>query len=192
MRLTNSIRDSIIAGVIKHRFEKEEAALSALKDELDRVSRLNGRKIYDACYSKQQRGILEHAPDSFFKHRRDGIRLKVDEGGLFETTFGKPMPVPYAHESSYTVLAVVPTSVRDLAGEIDGAREAVDDAKSELRTAKRSAENDLRAALKNFSTVKRVRDEWPELAAFLPKAEPASVPAVRIDELNKTLGLPPE
>lgn len=68
--------------------------------------------------------------------------------------------------------------------------EAEDQAANEQRNV---IENQVRATLDKFGTIKRLVDAWPEVQELLPPATIApktNLPAIQVADLNKLVGLP--
>lgn len=64
-----------------------------------------------------------------------------------------------------------------------------------LEAKKKDIESNVWAALNSVTTVKRLIEVWPESKELLPKeADKAStaLPALRVEDLNKMIGLPSE
>lgn len=56
-----------------------------------------------------------------------------------------------------------------------------------------TVENQVRATLDKFGTVKRLLEAWPEVLELLPPttlAPKANLPAIQVEDLNKLVGLP--
>jgi len=73
--------------------------------------------------------------------------------------------------------------------------EEINRQQADLCESRNDLEHRTLVALKQFTTVAKLQEGWPEIAEFLPevlgeKSTKTGLPAVRLDELNTALGLP--
>lgn len=176
--LTKSTRESIRNKILMHRFEAEEAALRKARIEA-------GDRVYEALYSKTHRDLMNAAPD--------GDYPKQDSTWVAQThikwTGYKPMPYCDVHGSHNPKLSQTETNkaIWNAYTDATWALKAFDLVKSEAR-------RELDGVLAGFNTLKQLRDNWPEIADFIPpdpvKAENSLVKVKGV--INDKYKLPPE
>ena len=186
-RLTNDMRETIRHAALEFAFAPRAEALKAQEDAL-------ARKAYAVVFPADELKAVAKVPSNWF--RNDScLRFNVAGRAIRLQTTDDGLPVPYrmkdeeegrwsCHQSLGTIHA------GDLADEI----QANADAKEELKTQCYAASAQTKSLLFSVTTIKRLREAWPEGEAFyapLEEGNPSSLPALRTDELNAMLGLSP-
>lgn len=168
VRLTNYIRETVLARLLKHAFEAREKALEKDKHAF-------ARQVYDAIYPAAIQKAMKALPKGYLPTDGD---LKVSFDGKYtHVYFGESRLVAKCHEYN--------------AAKVFEPKKIEDALKAEKSKAKSSAE----AALNSCTTVKKLIEVWPEVEPFVKDFATTSQSralALPIKELNKSLGLPPE
>ena len=180
VRLTNFIREQILAAVLKHAFEAREKALEAEKFAL-------GDAVYNDIYPEPLRKQMAALPDGFLPTDSD-VKVQFEGQRFTHVYFGERRRIARTHEynAARVYEAKHPLTVR-----YDAWKKAQDDLNAEKSKAKSSAE----AVLGSVTTVKKLIEVWPEVEQFArPFAveSPSRAIALPIKDLNKSLGLPPK
>jgi Nucleotide modification associated domain 5 len=177
MKLTNWQRDKIIAAAIASKFQKQE------KDFIKREDAL-ARKAYNHLFDEGLRRKIKSMPDKWFQ-KCGSMRFNV--GGqqhYLQLSENKMLPTPY--ESHCALLGV-------LDGAIGDEVRAFANEKEQAKTDKRTAEAKLKSLLYSISTLKRLKELWPEGAEFYKGMDEDAVkgglPALRFDDVNQLLGI---
>lgn len=201
-RLTNDLRSATCEAVIKHRFTSDCDAICARSATL-------AERVYEKVFTKKERSLLDSLPIGFVpsdclinvatQFGRTGLQFSgkiswnllngrlsnISRYGAYDKNEDIYHPVPFtarANRKTWTLGC-------SLADEID---QFVNDA-AELSTAIDTAQSDLSATLSTFSTVEKLVKAWPEIEPFIPepqKPKKAQLPALPVDKLNATFGLP--
>lgn len=183
-RLTNGVREAITASAVAHAFEPK---LEALKTEADALA----REAYALLFTEDEIAKVRAVPDHWF--RLDEC-LRFNAGGyqVRLSLIGGGLPVPYrTRDSDYGgyhcgVLGSVPH------GDLCDRLRAHADAEEAYKAERRKAYHSVTAMLSAVTTVKRLREAWPEGEQFYAPYEgetATTLPAVRVDEVNAALGL---
>lgn len=183
-RLTNSTRESIAMTAIAHAFDPRAEGLAKAEDAL-------AREAYGFLIPDAETKTVATLPDNWF--RRDSC-LRFNAGGYRVTlrTTGDALPVPYAPRGSSdrgygcNEIGVIPHG--DLADRIqDHVR-----AKETLKEERQKTYRQVLTMLGAVTTINRLKEVWPEGEPFFARyaeSGPASLPAVRVNEINAALGL---
>jgi hypothetical protein len=174
-RITNSIRESICRKAINAAFKEREEAHAAQEHAL-------GMEAYEAVIPAAERKAAAKMPENWL--RMDGC-LKFNANGWSVTLCVKPsVPVP---QSPYC--QPLGSVTGDLAERIQAHCTAI----KERKEAKHRAEREMTGFLEQFRSIKQMREAWPEgepfYAEFDVERKSAGVPAVRVAEINKMLGI---
>lgn len=174
--LNNSKREIILSRLLKHRFEKEDAAMEAKRAAL-------AVRIYDDAFPKKQRDLMATLPDGWlptvdtisFVAAGDWKRLRLPNERRI------PLSRKNAAAKAYDADHPIAEAVADL--------EAKD---AELRARRDECRFNVRAMLASANTVAALVKTWPEVAPFVTIAEGmrAALPAVNLSDLNASLALP--
>lgn len=183
-RLTKDIRTSIAMAAIEHAFDPRTEALSKAEDAL-------AREAYASIIPEAETKAVNKLPENWI--RRDAcLRFNAAGYRVRLQTKGKSLPVPYAPHGSassgYGCNEIGTIKHGDLADRVQLHVRAVEALKEERRTAYRQ----VLVMLEAVTTVARLKEVWPEGEQFFGRfadAGKASLPTVRVAEINATLGL---
>ena len=171
-KLTVEMRRTIRGRVLTHTFKEKE---EALRTKLERI----GDAIHEHLVGKSVLDAIATVPTDFLcMFHRAAVRIA---GQDCDVPFSGPRPVRMG-----SFLGVVEGSHR-LAEEWTSANSDV----RALRASRKAAHAEIGAVLDSVTTLKRLQEVWPECGPFVYGlvAVAASLPAVQIDNLNKSLGL---
>lgn len=174
-RLTVTTRERIAEAAVAFTFDPK-------KKVLDEIEAALAHEAHATVFSKAELDKAGKAPAGWI--RRD-TRLRFNVGGMTIdlNTSQAGLPVPY--NSPMRVGSIEPGELCD---RIQGHAKERDG----LRIARKDAATKLTAMLASVTTVKKLREVWPEGEQFYAKYEAApapSVPAIRVEEINAILGL---
>ena len=183
-RLTNDMRSAITSAAVAHGFDARQEAFAAVEDSL-------AREAYAYVFTEAEIKAVGKVPENWF--RVDSC-LRFNVGGLTIqlSTIDAGLPVPFKtkHEEyggyHCHILGVI------MPGDLCDRIQSHAQNKDELKKARRAAHGSVQNMLYGVSTMKRLREVWPEGAAFYAAFETGAVPglpAVRVDEINAALGL---
>ena len=192
IRINATIRDTVIQGLLNHRFSVEQNNIAERKEQIkQRIGEL--RKIaYKAVYGAQAEKMLV-VPKGWMEER-SAVRVEVEGRTRIEVDFEKPMPIPQ-EDLGYSKAAALWAADCDYMKEYDSIQEAqasLDEDERELHKEISQLKNRALAIINSVTTVKRLLEVWPEVAEFLPEENAGAaggVPAVLIEDLNKAFGL---
>lgn len=183
-RLTKDLRLSIANAAVDHSFNPKAEALKVAEDAL-------AREAYAFVISDAEVKAAEAMPSNWY--RRDPcLRFNVGGYTLRLQLIGDGVPVPYrAKGEEYGGyhcgnLGSIPAG--DLCDRIREHAQAVEALKAERRTAFRA----VFSMLEGVTTLKRLAEVWPDGEQFYKhysSTPAASLPAVRVDEINAMLGI---
>ncbi|MGE1562171.1 Nmad5 family putative nucleotide modification protein [Pantoea septica] len=200
VRLTNAIREQIA----KNALEKS-GVTSALDDlrkkrhELARSARIfafggeQKAKAIDASYAKLEK-LEEEVKNS-------GADVYISSGkstSIYLAIGGRRLGwVDYGFDDKGSQILLV-TPKRDWClfaadHEITKGFDAVFDEESKVEKRKDEIEKTVWAALNSVQTIKRLIEVWPESQELIPEnvdSVKASLPALKVEDLNKMIGLP--
>lgn len=184
MRINKIIAQSIATNAVNDTFDDRKKELK------DREAKL-GMEGYETMFSEAVRKQAAAMPKEWI--RQDAC-LRFNAGGynlLFNVPEPVPVPIhtrPYGYGGSCNKLADIPHG--DLCDRMQKWAQDCKTLTDEINQANRSVMN----LVTRFSSIKRLKEAWPEGYEFYKayEGEPVKVPlpALRIDELNKVLGLP--
>lgn len=172
-RLTTDMRRTIRERALKHAFAKRES-------DLNDARLVIGDAIYDHLVDEATRKALAKVPSDFiYKSTSAHVRIA-----------GQDCHVPFPTRR--------PVKRGSFLGVIDGSHDLAQDWNSvesdlkDVREQCRLAAVNIAGVLDSVTTLKRLRDVWPECEPFLHGLErtASSLPVVQVDALNKVLGLP--
>ena len=183
-RLTKDLRQTIANNAVAHAFEPKLEALKAAEDAL-------AREAYAFVIPAEEVAAAADMPDNWF--RLDAcLRFNVGGYTIRLQMSGDGLPVPYrAKNEEYGGyhcgnLGTIPPG--DLCDRIRAHADATEAYKAERKTAYRAT----LGLLEGVSTLKRLHEVWPAGEQFYKRYEDspaASLPAVRVDEVNTMLGI---
>lgn len=183
-RLTKDLRQAIANAAVAHAFESKLEALKATEDAL-------AREAYAFVIPASEIEAAANMPANWF--RLDAcLRFNVGGYTVRLQMVGDGLPVPYrAKNEEYGGyhcgnLGTIPPG--DLCDRIRAHADATEAYKAERRTAYAATIG----LLDGVSTLKRLAEVWPAGERFYKRyddAVPASLPAVRISEVNAMLGI---
>lgn len=178
MNLTNVIRDEIIADVIAKTFDKE-------KEELKKREHKIGMAAYAKVYTAKEREAAASLPKGWVKVDKC---LRFNIGGM-DMRFNVNEHVPVRRESEYDCSRlgnIADEKIKQDALDLHGDKESIKDREQKLR-------GQLKGVLYAVNTYKRLSETWPEghkfYVKYAPKGDNSLLPAIRVNELNETLGL---
>lgn len=193
MRLTNQLRDQIIDDIIDKLLNKERTSIKKREQRL-------ANECYNQVFTKKQRDAMYDIPRGWLP---EDSCLRFNIGGMtVDLTPVRPMRVPFTMKvfdengDNVTVGNYRQTCQRlgDIADEtIKQKFLDLHADKEELKARESKIRRETRAMLDSVQTYNQLVKHWPEGAKFYAKYEPrngdSQLPAIRVAELNKTLGL---
>ena len=198
-RLTNDIRDAILRSLIKHRFQPEIDAIE------NRVQALAG-EVYDAAYDADTQARMQGLPDGWLFQDDDfeavfgGQRVRIGFNGymyrgadMAGLDNAKPKVLRRILEQHRQRSLVSLTTDHPLSKKF----EAINQDRERLKEAIGTSRRKTRAALDAVSTVEKLISVWPEVKPFAERYVEAKdtrpkLPAIPVENLNASLGLPVE
>lgn len=190
-RITNAMKDAIVKNALLK--SGTTARLEAIKvkrfdwAERARIESLGGADKAEeyAQINRQSREIYERLPQDL----RDNSNI-VERGARFYLNLaGLSVTVKLSGYSEISNSRKVIAADNPLAQQFYDI-EAEEKAALDHGT---TVENQVRATLDKFGTVKRLVEAWPEVLELLPPATlapKANLPAIQVEDLNKLVGLP--
>jgi len=189
-RLSNHLRDQIVCGLLKHRFDKDQADNRAVGYAL-------ALEAYELFYDKKTRKRMSQLPKGWLPSA-GGVLLhftvdgKKVSGLRYDLSFGmndKPIVVLEKDYSRFDGIHInLPNeSHREFATRLH----QYERRSQELSGSRASMQRQLQGMLRKFTSVKKLIEAWPEVAPFIPKDQAPTVNAlIPIKELNEQLKLP--
>lgn len=197
-RITAALRDHVVAGLMRHRFNIEELAITEAREAANKLEAERNRHGYELAFTADERKMLRAAPEGWFP-TVSAVRVQVEGGTVEEIHFGDRQRVPfevYDNRWSKIVAVVSPDHpYLSLDKQLDAAREDISNKESALKEQKRELKVRAIAVIESVTTVKRLLEVWPEVHDFLPEenAGPSgNLPTILIADLNTALGLTKE
>lgn len=174
-RMTKDLRESIARKAVETQFKPRHDALKVEEHKL-------GMEMYNATFPADIQKQLKKIPDGWL--RMDGC-LRFNCGGYdLRFTVSPAVPVPYS-----THCARLAAVTGDLAERGQAHANALKDFREQYEAAYRA----LLRMLESVGSVKALQKAWPDGIEFyknyLTAAPGAAVPALRVEEVNKMLGL---
>jgi hypothetical protein len=195
-KLTTSVRDTLVSRILKYRFSGEVAQLIA-----DRADFANA--CYEAVYDEPTRKKMASLPkgwlptddDLFLRFGAETERVCFNGDGLYgdlSATLEKHpeqvrRPILTKHQNGVV-------QVFDAGSPIETAFAQLQDRKAALHDRVKDAAAQIRSVVNSVTTTGKLREVWPESAAFLEDFEDVklNLPMVQVRELNALLDLPVE
>lgn len=194
-RITAGLRDHVVAGLLRHRFNLEELALSEEQERIDKRAAERTQGAYEMVFTEAERKRLAEAPKGWYPEV-DSVRVQVEGGTVEEVEFETPQRVPYEVENGgwrhVTAIVSPDNHYFKVNREVSEMREALSQRREKLREDRATLRHRAEAVINSVTTVKRLLEVWPELDDFLPEenAGPAGdVPAIMVSDLNDQFGL---
>lgn len=189
-KITKYAREQMARALVRHRFNDEAEALCRESAGLFNAV-LDER--YDAATQKLMRQLEKRQPKAFKRTddlylRANGMRVSVGAASLGDYGIARWTPQVAERPILYGEEDGEPS--KDLAERIAAfalnAKQFTDDVKTAYRRAL--------GTLEQFTTAKRLTEEWPEampVIGHLLAVEERALPAVQLDTINDEFGLPP-
>jgi hypothetical protein len=173
-RLTQGMKDEIINNMKRQLFKGRKDAVLKKKEQL-------GEEVYHHIYSKDDRAMMENAPEGAFGYRTH-LDVRFHGEGWYESIdLAKARPV-FAREerSSIKLPEGSPFKKKYLAINAEG--ELI---KDEMKALEQRAN----AIMASITTVKKLLEVWPEAEAYLPEEPPKvdNLPAIPVASLNEMI-----
>lgn len=195
IRISAALRDHVVAGLLRHRFNVEELELREERDRIQKLREERSKHGYELAFTPAERKRLAEAPEGWFP-TLSSVRVQVEGGVVEDVQFEKAERVPYeVKDNRWSKVAAVVTGDElyfKLDKQIDEAEEALSQRDSALREKKNELRNRAVAVIESVTTVNRLLEIWPEVHDFLPEenAGPGGgVPAILVSDLNDQFGL---
>lgn len=190
-RITNAIKDAIIKNALDKSGVTAAITLAASKEsawnERARIEALGGpEKAAEYAGINRQAKIIH---DSLPRHMQEYERI-VNRGINFRLNLaGASLYIKLAELAEVPGGAIAITADNPLCQQFYDIKE--ERKAAEVRKTEMSAQ--VRAVLDKFGSIKKLLAAWPEAKELLPNIVPESkpqLPAIRVDDLNKLVGLP--
>lgn len=191
IRLTNQVREKILADLMAAAYDKKLKAIS------DRRYALSV-KVYNDVYSKAQRDAMLALPSGWLPKVKS---IQVQFGGSSsdvckrEFPEGEEVPVPYKDKNSWGSTNIL--KVYDHDHKLTLEHDAVTDDIKALNSEMEASQAEASAVLYSANTTKALKESWPEIADIVAKYEPSEgsqngTSIIRVTQgLNEKLGLKP-
>lgn len=188
-KLSKHTRDQMAKALVRHRFQEQANALSAESTALFNAV-LDER--YDAATQKLMRQLEKRYPGAFSTTQSLYLRARGMRITVGASTIG-----------SYYVAHWTPeTPERPVLAKDEGEpSSALADRIAEFALSTKKFTEDIQeahrralGALEQFSTAKRLTEEWPEalpVIGHLLTVEDRALPVVQLEAINDEFGLPP-
>lgn len=183
-RMTKDLRQTIANAAVAHSFDPRHEAMKVAEDVL-------AREAYAFVIPAAEVQAIEAMPSNWY--RRDPcLRFNVGGYTLRLQLIGDGVPVPYKAKGEEFggyhcgTLGSIPAG--DLCDRIREHAQAAEALKAERRKALYAVFN----MLEGVTTIKRLAEVWPDGEQFYKRyaeTPAASLPAVRVDEINAMLGI---
>lgn len=180
-RLTNQIRQSMLKTVLNHAFLAQE-------ESTKRAKFAAAENIYADVYGAHLTA-MQSLPKGFLL-KNNYIYVGI-AGQVHEINFKDSRLIGYKHDSRHSAdKAKLYVGDEPVTTEWLKAVDACNDVKSRREAMYR----EVNAVLESVQTFKKLWEVWPECKSLLEKYEAkpaiAILPAIQVDRLNQTLGLP--
>ena len=191
-RLTISIREEITKAALAHRFAEDVKALIDAKAEF-------AASVHADQYSKADRQRMDELPEGWLENAECvGVKFGTDYNRIYFNgyTYGQiAQATDYKREDRKRLLAKHThgcAKAYDAVHKLSSRHFELDGRERDLREAYKLAERQIKAALSEVTTIKRLIETWPEIAPFATKFEneKPTLPALPTQHLNKILDLP--
>lgn len=202
VRLTNAIRDEIAKKALEKSGIEEELKQHAKEVQqfsFDvRTYLLGGEKAVQEIES-QLKKITTHIA-AINKHNICEVYLASCHNWSFRVSFGGMQTrLNFGQdEKGDPIYMVTPSTDKALlAGDHELSKRfmELENKGAQLNSKREEIKNNVYAALKSVTSLKRLLEVWPEAKELLPKTEDivrATLPSVKVEDLNKMIGLPTE
>lgn len=197
-RLTSHIRDQIAKSVLTHRFSDEINALIAERSAF-------AEDVYNDVYRKADREKMAALPAGWLPEV-DSLTAQFGEGvysyatiplngeiyGSLRAYRNGPKPVESVRRRSFNKHSRGCCKVYPADHRLSSRYDKIESAEKDLAKRIRETEQQVVAALASTSSVSVLLKAWPEIEPFAKHfiATPAKLPAIPVESLNETLGLP--
>lgn len=197
-RLTSHIRDQIAKSVLTHRFSDEINALIAERSAF-------AEDVYNDVYRKADREKMAALPAGWLPEA-DSLTAQFGEGVMsyaaipfngdiyngFRTYRKGSKPVESVRRRSFNKHCRGCWKVYPADHRLSLRYEKIESAERDLARRIRETEQQVVAALASTSSVSVLLKAWPEIEPFAKHfiTTPVKLPAIPVETLNETLGLP--
>jgi hypothetical protein len=197
VRVTASLRDSIIASALAKRFAGERLAISEQEEIVASLNKERDKAGYEAAFSDADRKRLQSAPSGWFPEAH-AVKVAVEgTNEVIEIKFDTPQRVPYdVYDSRYIthIASIISADHPYMLARTEAkeAKEALYSKQNALHEQERQLRAKVKAVVESVTTVSRLIETWPEAQELLPEvhAGPSGgLPAGLINDLNDEIGL---
>lgn len=181
-KLTKYAREAITRRATAFAFDPKKAALDEAEDKL-------AREAHAQIFSKAELEAIKKVPANWIQ-LDSCLRLNVGGQRIYLHTLDDGLPVPYriGDYAGYSCQEIGTIGPGDLCDRIQAHAAALEQYKADRNNAFRQ----VKALLDSATTVKRLRDIWPQGEQFYAIYDPSPamrLPAVPVGEINAILGL---
>ena len=180
IKLNATIRDEIIANVMKDAFKSEKNMLQALVHEFS-------LRVYNTLYTAAEQDMMKKLPKDLFYMREEvntSLKAKGERDVVnFKLEFKNAKILPLAFQYRYNCDIIVASELVSEADDLNKQAAAIKEREGELRSK-------VHGVVMAATTVQRLLETWPEAKPYIPKhilETKPSLPAVIVKELNATL-----
>lgn len=175
VRLTNTMRENLADKIVGYAYDAKQAEAEASVGAA-------GHALYEIVYPKTTREAMKKLPSGAFACCRwFGVAFGAMGYRRIETA--TEVPVFFSDPRLDPTDGIIAMAVSNY--------DAAIEAKKTLKAARTDHRKQVVSALSRLRTVDQIREQWPEVSAFLAGMN-LSLPVVRVAELNAALGLPPD
>lgn len=181
MRLNNALRSSIKSTLLSEAFDARQTALDEAEHEL-------AAEVHAGLYTTKIRELIKQLPGDFLPTVNE-MFVRIEGEGEVRVELKSPLPVSEA-DSKYRKIHHVYPANHPFSRRYGKWAEA----KNQFRRERKEAQSGADAILNSVSTIKKLREVWPEVSPIIDivlNRGPAamSLPAAPTKELNKLLNL---
>jgi hypothetical protein len=182
VKLSESIRNRILKKLIGDRFRKGLAEIEAGKLSL-------GDQVYNRKYDEKEQAVMNGLPHHYLR-RVKKVKVRVN-GSDVSFELAKPRPVPaehfhYADESNHLLVLEGKDPIAQEYGRLTRLKADIDADKDKLT-------REINGVLYSVTMSGKLITVWPEIRKVVEEVcgatDTASLPVVRVAELNQALGL---
>lgn len=193
IRLTNSIRETIVSGMLDRKFALDIVEIQEIEEQLRRAKEELEGVAYSAAFSPEERQRLNSAPAGYFPER-DGVYGADEDGQVFFIRFDEKRRIPYENYQRGLPVRIFSDSdpYRKLVFNYEETKTRHDNLQGDLELKRRDLRTKAMGVLNSVTTVAKLVEVWPEVSDFLPEENSGpegGVPAVLISDLNQAFGL---
>jgi Nucleotide modification associated domain 5 len=193
-RISASLRDHVVKGLLRHRFNSEQLIIDELLTKAEEVKERRLLTGYGTVYTVAESAELMKKR-SWFRNVQK-VKVQVEDEDVQEVHFSSSLPVPYEHGKEYSpgIAAIIKLDCDyfKLKAEEDAIRENVKAQQQQLQKDRDALYVRAVSVIESVTTVKRLIEVWPEVQDFLPEENAGpqgGVPAVLVADLNSAFNL---